>query len=372
MIRPLLLAATAVATLGAADPVALARQEAKQAEARSRQLTDRAAQAKDEAARLRARNEALAARIEEAEARISASEAELRAIGALRERQRARLAERQQPLIHLTAALQTMARRPAALALVEPGTVDDYVRTRALLASTLPRMRARTADLRAEIERARRLDGRTRETAAALAAERASLRQRRVELAQAEANEIRRSGVLARSALVESDRSIAFDEEARALADEAARRRFEERIAAGLAALPAPPLRPGSAGKAGPAPAYLLPAQGRVLGGTGEISDAGVHARGINLEVTRGAQVVAPRGGTVAYAARFRSYGEVVVIDHGGGWTTTLTRLSTLAVRRGDRIAAGAPVGRAGEGNLGIELRKGSEPRPIAALLMPR
>ena len=50
---------------------------------------------------------------------ISAAETRVRLIDRLRAAQRARLAERQGPIIRLTAALQTMARRPTALALVE-------------------------------------------------------------------------------------------------------------------------------------------------------------------------------------------------------------------------------------------------------------
>src|SRR3546814_9500686 len=70
----------------------------------------------------------------------------------MRADQRARLAERQGPVIRLTAALQMMARRPPALALVQPGSLDDAVHVRALLASTLPVIRARTAALREEVE----------------------------------------------------------------------------------------------------------------------------------------------------------------------------------------------------------------------------
>ena len=66
----------------------------------------------------------------------------------LRAEQRARLARQQEPLIRLTAALQTMGRRPPALALVQPGTVADLVHVRSLLASTLPQVRARWRKMR--------------------------------------------------------------------------------------------------------------------------------------------------------------------------------------------------------------------------------
>jgi septal ring factor EnvC (AmiA/AmiB activator) len=51
-----------------------------------------------------------------------------------------------------------------------------------------------------------------------------------------------------------------------------------------------------------------------------EISDAGVHARGLTIEAAAGAEVVAPRAGRIAFAGLYRSYGRVVILDHGGGW----------------------------------------------------
>jgi len=101
-------------------------------------------------------------------------------------------------------------------------------------------------------------------------------------------------------------------------------------------------------------PYYLLPVEGRLLTGTGEISDSGVHARGLTFATAAGARAVAPRSGRIAYAAPHRGYGEVVIIDHGGGWTTTLTNLTGLAVRRGDQVRARQPLGRAGAGQVTV------------------
>ena len=142
---------------GDAGALLAAKREADEATRRSQQLEQQAAQATNEAARARAEAAALAARIEAAEADISAAEARVRIIAVLAAQQRARLAEKQAPLVRLTAALQTMARRPPALALVQPGSVDDVVHIRSLLASTLPVVRARTAALRYEVERGEQL-----------------------------------------------------------------------------------------------------------------------------------------------------------------------------------------------------------------------
>jgi septal ring factor EnvC (AmiA/AmiB activator) len=357
-----------------ADALVLAKQQAEEAKRRSGLLEKQAARATDEAARARAGAAALASRIEAAEADITAADARIRLIESLRAQQRARLAERQGPVIRLTAALQTMGRRPPALALVQPGSLDELTHVRALLASTLPAIRARTADLRAEVERGNDLRRQADRAVLALKAGQADLRQRRIALAAFEERQRSRSENLMQSAVSESDRALAFGEEARELATLASTREFQNRLRRRLAELPGPVPRPGSPAIApGPPgnPRYRLPVEGRIVTGMGEISDAGVHARGLTFAAAAGSPVVAPAQGRVVYAGRFRGYGEIVIIDHGGGWVSTLTNLASLEVKRGDRLAMGAPLGRAGraETPVTIELRHNGRPFPIAPLL---
>src|SRR5687768_4864023 len=216
----------------------VAKREADDARRRSELLEREARRATNDAARARADAGALAARIEAAEADITAAEARIRIIEALRAGQRARLAEKQGPVIRLTAALQTMARRPPALALVQPGSLDEVVRVRSLLASTLPVIRARTADLRAEVERGDALRRQADEAVAILTAGREELRKRRIALAAFEQRQRRRSESLMDSAIAESDRALAFGEEARELATLAGTRQFQAQLRRSLEALP--------------------------------------------------------------------------------------------------------------------------------------
>src|SRR5688572_22935855 len=130
-----------------------ARTEAQQANQRYQQLEAASRRATSDADRARMASEALAARIEAAEADLTASERRIALIAALQGEQRARLAEQQGPVIRLTAALQTMTRRPAALALIQPGSVRDAVHVRSLLAATMPEIRRRTAVVRSEAAR---------------------------------------------------------------------------------------------------------------------------------------------------------------------------------------------------------------------------
>lgn len=378
-----MLAAGAVAQDLQSERAALdrAQRAARSAAARASRLEAAANAASNEAARVRASATVVAARIQSAEADIDAAEARVAVIERLRARQRARLAEKQQPTIRLVSALQTMARRPPVLALLQPGSVRDIVHVHAVLASVMPLVRARTVELRADVERGRAL----RVAAdAALAAERAAqarLITQRKQLVALEARKRIDSSRFASSALTEQDRAIAMGEEARDITELMSGIESATAVRARLEALPGPILRPSqpsatprlpadSAVASAPIPAYRLPVVGQVVTGLGEISEAGVRARGLTIATRPGAQVVAPTSGRIAFAGPFRGYGNIVVIDHGLGWTTLLTSLAALDVKVGDTVDAGAPIGRAGPDRptITVELRRRGTPVDIAKL----
>lgn len=381
-IAPLVLLALLLAGAGAvqaargndAEALAAARREAAVATERSRLLDNAARRATTDADRARSASEALAGRIEAAEADLTVAERRIVFIATQQSFQRARLAQRQEPIVRLTAALQTMTRRPAALALIQPGSVRDAIHVRSLLAAALPEIRRRTAALRLEARRSADLRARSELARQGLIDSREALRQRRVALAGFEAAQRTRSQQLTGLALTQSDRALVYGEEAQALQSAIGTRQSESAVAASLARLPGPLPRPALPGAA-PTPAetlpYSLPVDGRVVTGVGEISDGGVHARGLTFETAVEARVIAPAGGRIVYAAPFRRYGNVVIIDHGRGWMTVLTDLGSVGVRAGQNIGRGAPLGRAGTGapRITLELRRNGRPVPVAQLI---
>lgn len=358
-----------------------AQRAARSAAERATRLEAAADAANDEAAKLRATAAAVAARIQSAEADIDTAEARIAIVERMRAAQRARLAERQVPTVRLIAALQTMARRPPALALLQPGSIRDIVHVHAVLASVLPVVRARTADLRADVERGRQL----RAAAGSALANKRSAQERMVtqrrQLVALEARKRIESSRYATGAMAEQDRAIAMGEEARDITDLMGRIDDAATVRARLEALPGPILRPAqpSAVRGLPSdapaatasiPAYRLPVVGQVVTGLGEVSDAGIRARGLTIATRAGAQVVAPTSGRIVFAGPFRGYGSIVVIDHGLGWTTLLTSLAALDVKAGDTVDPGAPIGRAGPDRptITVELRRRGTPVDIAKL----
>jgi septal ring factor EnvC (AmiA/AmiB activator) len=368
-------AAARAARGGDLEALALARREATAATARYEQLAGEARRVTNEADRARAEGEALAARIQAAEADLTVAERRIAIVAALQAAQRARLAERQGPIVRLTAALQTMTRRPAALALIQPGSVRDAVHVRALLNAALPEIRRRTAALRIEARRSATLRSQSEAARAGVVASRQALGERRVALTRFEAAQRARSQQLTGLALSQSDRALVFGEEAQALSRAIGTRDYQAALARSLASLPGPLPRPDAAGApAAPDAAdlpYSLPVEGRVVTGVGEISDGGVHARGLTFETAPRAPVSAPAGGRVAYAALFRRYGHVVIIDHGRGWLSVVTDIDRLEVREGQIVARGSRIGRAGESDprITLELRRNGRPVPVAQLI---
>src|SRR5690606_16235850 len=99
---------------------------------------------------------------------------------------REELGREQQPVMHLTGALQQFSRRPLALSVLRPGSVEDVVHLRALLDSAVPQIQARTAGLRQRLARSRALREEALAAAAQLRDEQARLSERRQALAALE------------------------------------------------------------------------------------------------------------------------------------------------------------------------------------------
>ncbi len=259
-----------------------------------------------------------------ASAPLSQAEAETRlaALDAQATMQEAKLARAEAPLAALFATAQRLALRPPALALAKPGSADEMVRTRALIASLAPEIRRRTAALRQQI-------------------------------------------IATDKARAEAEQALADALDAGQGADSLAQ---SPKQTARLAALPGPAF----AGAARAGDAYRLPVAGKVAVGMGERSGEGVRARGLTLATAPGATVAAPAMARIAYAGPFRGYGDIVILDHGHGWTTMLAGLELVTAASGDLVRAGAPIGHMGSGNprLTIELRHNGQATDVAAMAL--
>ncbi len=386
--------AIAVAQSDVFDPQAIADRERQQllsakqqsadAMARSAALEAQAAAARDEADRLKKRSAALAARIQSAEADINAGEARVALVTRRVKDQEARLAEQQQPLLELTAALQQLSRQPPVSVLAQPGSLTDMVHARAVIDAAMPVIERRTASVRRELAQLRSVRQQQAVALKALAASRTQLAERRDALTRLENEGRLRSRELMSSAQLESDRALGLGEKARDIVELMDTLEADSATRGELAQLSGPLPRPRDPTSAvmRPAPpaeaeneltrgAYRLPVVGRIVAGLGEVNDSGVRSRGITIAARPGGQVVAPAPGRVSFAGDYRGYGKILIIDHGGGWTSLVTGLIGLSVGVGDTLEAGTPVGRAGsnDSRITVELRRAGRPVDIAQML---
>src|SRR5690606_3300011 len=77
----------------------------------------------------------------------------------------------------------------------------------------------------------------------------------------------------------------------------------------------------------------------------GETTSNGRKSQGIVIQTRYGAQVTSPSDGWVVYAGEFRSYGQLLIINAGGGYHVLLAGLSRIDAQLGQFILAGEPVG---------------------------
>jgi len=114
--------------------------------------------------------------------------------------------------------------------------------------------------------------------------------------------------------------------------------------------------------------AFAWPARGTIVGRFGP-GATGEKINGINIAVPLDTPVLASADGVVAYAGNeVANLGGLVILKHGGGWTTVYGHASQLLVKRGQSVKKGQMIamsgdsGRADRPQLHFEIRQGRTP----------
>ncbi|QJU57471.1 peptidoglycan DD-metalloendopeptidase family protein [Sphingomonas sp. AP4-R1] len=368
-----LLATAAIAAPAVESDTARALQRAREAEAISAERAASLSSQADRSAAAVAHADEQAADLarELAEAEAGMREARTRAQEAIaaEKAQAVRVADTRAPLVGMTAALARIARRPPAVALASGASVSDAAHLTILIRHMRARIAAQNAALAEELIRRKALREDSIRAVAALEASRRLLDQRRLLLARSRLDLVERNAILADAAEQERERLRGLAEERASLGEALGESQRSQEVSARLAALPGPMLPPGapSAPASRGAGAYALPRFGRVVAGTDERDHDGVRSRGLALATSPGLSVVAPAAGHVLYAGPFRNYGDIVILDHGHGWTSLIAGLSRASTDLGTDLLQGAAIGRSGR-RLLIELRHDGRPVDIVAM----
>lgn len=112
---------------------------------------------------------------------------------------------------------------------------------------------------------------------------------------------------------------------------------------------------------------FSWPVRGKILSHYGAKS-GGLFNDGINIGASRGTAVKAAENGVVAYAGNeVKGMGNLVIIQHSGGWMTVYAHMDSMSVRRGARVSVGQKIGTVGatgkvdQPQLHFEIRKGTK-----------
>jgi septal ring factor EnvC (AmiA/AmiB activator) len=339
-------------------------ESARAAEARIAQEIAAAIEAQDQVAEKLA---AIAAAIQSQEALIAASEAELRMLSGERAAILAELGEKQDVLSELLAGLQRLEQNPPPALVVAPGDILAALRGAMLLGTLVPELHQEAEALALKLDQLRQIEasiGARRQEVAQeierLAAQRAELGRLVIEkkalVSQGNAaleEERKRTAQLARKArsLRQLLDQLAAERE-RAAAEAARRQAAEELERKRQEELQRRPQLDFAAAKG----KLAFPAQGEIVRRYGEPDGLGREVQGLMIATRQGAQVTAPAGGKVEFAGPFRSYGQMVILNPGGGYRVLLAGMDKVTADVGEFLRAGEPVGEMGSGPASVTL----------------
>ncbi len=300
-----------------------------------------------------------------AETGVSEAQTRLDTARASEQSIRRSLDARRDTLADVLAALQRIGRKPPPAVLATPDDILRAVRASMLLGAVLPELRGETDALASDLEdliRARKAIDDERQR---LADEKTTLdaeRERLAKLVEARQAAITDAGHALAS---QADEMAALSRKSIDLKDLIARSEIEI-AAAGRAAQAAKnaDAAPEKVAMATPRdPARLTPAipfadekgavarpvVGAIVRNFGEPDNLGATAKGVSFAAARGAVVAAPADGWVSYSGPWRSFGQILIINAGGGYYVLLAGMERVNVVVGQFVLAGEPVAAMGD-----------------------
>jgi septal ring factor EnvC (AmiA/AmiB activator) len=304
-----------------------------------------------------------AGRVRAIETQIGDAEERIHALDGRQDQLRQSLTSRRAEVTEVLAALQRAGRRTPPALLVRPEDALRSLRTAILLGAVVPEMRARAqrlVDELGELVRVRKQIAGERDQMAASRDKLAADQQRLAALVE---ERQRQQSALEQDADNERRRAEGLARQAGDLKDLIAKMELDLKSAAKAATSAnlqgTPPAANGKPnfnalkdpGRLSPAIAFAsakgllrLPVNGVKIRGFGGSDGAGGVERGISIVTRAGAQVTTPCDGWVVYAGPFRSYGQLLILNAGGGYHVLLAGMERISVNIGQFVLTGEPV----------------------------
>ncbi len=357
-------------------------QQLQSSRAKEQGLTQGISTLTEERARLNTELIEAGNRVQASEAKLSETEAKLAELTDQVNVIKSSITERKETIVKMLMAMQRMGRTPPPALVTRRDDALAVVRSAMLLADVFPELKYQADNLSHELEGMVSLETGIREQRDTekqetdrLASEQAGLdllcQEKKVKLAQGEAElaqvkqataeqaqvvtdlnelidkldaQIAKVEVAQYDAEVAAERALREREQAQALATTANESVIEIKPESTKLAFASPdrmkPAMPFEAAKG----SLRLPAAGRRTKHFGDAEPAGGTARGISLQTRKEARITAPSDGWVVYAGAFRSYGQLLIINAGGGYHVLLAGMSRIDVSLGQFVLAGEPI----------------------------
>ena len=305
----------------------------------------------------------IAARVRGVETRIGDAEARLRPLDAREQQIRNSLDSRRSEIVEVLAALQRAGRRAPPALLVRPEDALQSLRTAMLLGSVVPEMRAQAERLVGDLSELIGLRKTIATERDQLGVDRDKLKGDQVQLASLVDERQRKQSAIEKDMEAEGARALALSRQADSLQGLIAKMEQDLKSAAkaaqtaSLQGTPAalngkPNLKAlKDPGRLSPAIAFAsakglfaLPVNGARIREFGGSDGVGGAEKGISLATRAGAQVTTPCDGWVVYAGPFRSYGQLLILNAGGGYHVLIAGMERISVNIGQFVLTGEPV----------------------------
>jgi septal ring factor EnvC (AmiA/AmiB activator) len=313
-----------------------------------------------------------AARVRAVEARIAETESRLTPLDDAERAIRTSLDSRSAVIAEVLAALQRIGRRPPPALLVRPEDALQAVRTAITLGAVLPEIRYEAEGLAGDLADLLRVRKEIADEHDRLSSDFAALSEERTRMNLLVEGRQKKQAEAEKALEAEHQRAVALARQLDDLKDligrleqnldSAARAaRAAARTAEGgksdtdsrpqLAALKDP-------GRLAPAVAFgtargilPLPVNGVRIRNFGTPDSLGGSEKGLSIVTRTGAQVTSPCDGWVVYAGPFRSYGQLLILNAGGGYHVLLAGMERISVDIGQFVLTGEPVAAMGGGS---------------------
>ena len=326
----------------------------------------------------------VAGRVRSVETRIDDAEARLRPLDAREAQIRASLDSRRSEIAEVLSALQRAGRRAPPALLVRPEDALMSLRTAMLLGSVVPEMRARAGKLVSDLGELITLRKAIATERDQLALDRDKIAEDQTRLASLVDERQKKQSAAEKDMEAESTRAVALARQVDSLQGLIAKMEQDVKGAAKAAETASLQGTPAALngkpnlgalkdpGRLSPAMAFAstkgslaMPVNGVKIREFGGSDGVGGLQKGISLASRAGAQVTTPCDGWVVYAGPFRSYGQLLILNAGGGYHVLIAGMERISVSIGQFVLTGEPVATMGSTSQIASVLAANATRPV-------